>query len=318
MHHKSFTAVFIFAIATAVAAAETNSRSPYELLNRLEARDQNGVTELLKHIPVNTQFNPQGNTVLMTAIDMYAKRLAQRSSIEFEVGKAVACVAALGGCMATLRVPYRPMDEHKSVPNPAAARPANPPPPPAYVPQPQAQGHSNWRDPLGSVRLATDILAQTCARVNHLLDEFGGAIRVEAGRETMQAVEDAADAIKKASLEAGKNISVSRYYMQTGVLISCAAAAVWLGIKTLQNYLSIRKHEQRYQEDIALYESIIDELLSHQDLNFDITNDAGETVADLMRRLVMRHANDEEIMARLLTIERKILHAARGVHPPTI
>ncbi len=342
MHQKLFATVMItLFVSASFAATKQNGRSPNELINCLTAKDRVGLAETLKYVSINTRFTPSGNTVLMEAVDLYAKRLTQRSPVEFAVGKAIISLAGLSGCVAGYKV-SPPVEKKEIQPQPQQPpqRPAQPivQAPRANLPRPQPidEEHAGGYNPFGfaepfvrsashaveegvvdareamqDAREAMQDVRQVVGHVDRILEEWDqGIIKVEpAGKiseETAQAIQDAVRSVEKTNRDA-------QYYMRTSAIIGCAAISLWAGIKTLQQLWVMRQYTRRHEEDLEMFEAIIDQLLNDPDLDFTVKNDAGEAVVDLMRRIVITYGSGDEEFIRLLKLERKILHAARNI-----
>ncbi len=324
MQHKLF-APLIALVAVFSIFAESGSRSPYEALNCLEAGDHLGFVETLKYVSVNSRFTPQGNTILMAAIDMYAQRLASRSPIELSVGRAVGGVAALVGCIATYALPqaHKPIIKFaNSGSSSAAEQPPNHPP---LHEQSDARPKGWWHRAKNKIpfheqadKLA-DTLNSVAHDVNHIKYEAcktfenwnDGGIPISVSGSVAEAT---AQKIIDAAAEAEASFRLVRSSIRSAIFISCASIATYLGITLAKQYLLMQRATERYEKDIEMYEAVIDELLIRQEIDFTVKNNAGETVIDLIRRLIMLNAADNEILTQLLKVERKILHAARGVY----
>jgi hypothetical protein len=262
-------------------------QSPYDLCFYLEQQQWDQVEAVIKRVPTNYQFDIyKNNTPLMVAIDLYAKRIADKPKTFWQttLGGAVQMVIGSGlvvlGMATTggrgddykkpfdtwFKVAHEDLDEEQQKK--------------AEAPAAQVPPDKSWIS-----------VSSAAHRAQH---------------QTMPKVEAAVERIEKVADEVHKTVRQGKIWGAR--LLGMAALAggaycCWQGGQRLKSIFSLHNRSTELEH----YQKLINELLHRDDLNLGVQNNDSETALTLIRRHMAANLKDREAYQLLSDIEQLIL-----------
>jgi hypothetical protein len=310
---KTIRLMFAFLVATAPVAIaglipqpvnarlSSSVQSPYDLCFYLEQQQWDQVDAVIKRVPSNYQFDVyKQNTPVMVAIDLYAKRIADKPKSFWQTTAGGAVKMVFGSAMVVLGMATLGggrgndyMDPIKSwirmanedVNAPEAQRPAVPR---VNIPAPENAGvrGGNFAGEAGN-------------QAAHFIHELRQSNVPGQASAALHQISEVADQASKSMR------SVKIWGARTLGILSLALGVkfCWEGGQKLKSMLSFHSRSS----EIEHFQEVINQLLHREDLNLATQNADGETALSLVRKHMASSMRDREAYQLLADVEQLIL-----------